>query len=68
MDYIIKQRLDRIEQMARQILRDIQGIYGYCDGIECVAQDLPRKEEVYATTGQINGLIADTKTITEDLL
>ena len=65
MDYIIKQRLDRIEQTARQILRDIQGIYGYCAGVECVAQDLPRKEEVYATTGQINGLIADTKTITK---
>lgn len=61
MDYIIKQRLDRIEQMARQILRDIQGIYGYCDGMETAAKHYPRKEEIYPTTGQINGLIADKK-------
>lgn len=48
MDYIIKQRLVNIETMARtqqeiaqQILRDIQGIYGYCVGLEIVATDYP---------------------------
>lgn len=41
MDYYIKQRLDRIEQTAQQILRDIEGIYGYCAGIETVANDYP---------------------------
>lgn len=41
MDYIIKQRLNSIEQMARQILRDVEGIYGYCDGMEAVARDYP---------------------------
>lgn len=46
MDYIIKQRLVNIETMARtqqeiaqQILRDIQGIYGYCDGMASVARN-----------------------------
>lgn len=45
MDYIIKQRLDRIEQTARQILRDIQGIYGYCDGMETAAKTIPEKKK-----------------------
>lgn len=39
MHKIIKRRLNSIEQMAQQILRDIQGIYGYCEGMEIVAND-----------------------------
>lgn len=55
MNYIIEQRLINIERMARQqqevaqqIIRDIQGIYGYCDGMETVVNDyspiLPLKQ------------------------
>lgn len=39
MDEEIKQRLDNIERMAKQIRCDIQHIYGYCAGVETVADD-----------------------------
>lgn len=74
MDYIIEQRLKSIEQMARhqqevaqQILRDIQGIYGYCMGMEMVAKDYETN-----TTLQLNQLdnkcqeiVSQPKTIEE---
>lgn len=60
MDYIIKQRLNSIEQMARQILRDVEGIYGYCAGMESVANELPKQED-NTPTAQTNGLIANKK-------
>lgn len=37
MDFYIYQRLNNIEQTAQQILRDIQSIFGYCDGMQSVA-------------------------------
>lgn len=52
MDYVIEQRLANIERMARhqkeaaqQILRDIEGIYGYCAGVETVMNDFPYYSE-----------------------
>lgn len=48
MDYIIEQRLTNIENLARhqqevsqEILRCVQRIYGYCAGMEAVANDYP---------------------------
>lgn len=41
MDYIIQQRLSNIEQMAKQILLDVHGIYGYCQGQATIANDYP---------------------------
>ena len=38
---IISARLERIEQNARQTLRDIEFIRGFCTGVETVANDYP---------------------------
>lgn len=57
MDEFIKRRFDTIEQMAEEIQCLVREIYGYCNGMETAAKYYPRKEEIYATTGQINGLI-----------
>ena len=50
MDAFIKQRLDRIEQTARQILRDIEFIYGYCAGMATVARDYDQPNQAETAT------------------
>lgn len=41
MDNEIQLRLDRIEHLAEQIQCDVRAIYGYCTGMETVANDYP---------------------------
>lgn len=65
MDEFIKAYLDKIEKLGEQIQCCVQGIYGYCAGMETVARDFPRQNENNAPTVQINGLNADNKNSTE---
>lgn len=41
MDKLIELRLNRVEHMAKQVLQDIEWIFGYCAGIGTVAKDYP---------------------------
>lgn len=61
MHEIIKEYLDRIEKLSKRIECCVQGIYGFCAGMETVARDFPRQNENNAPTAQINGLNADNK-------
>lgn len=61
MHEIIKAYLDEIEKHSKRIECCIQGIYGFCEGMEVVARDFPRQNETCTPTQETNGLIADNK-------
>lgn len=63
-DPFVQKKLDDIAQMAQSIKDAINFIYGYCAGVESVANDFPGQNENNAPTAQINGIT----TIAEDLL
>lgn len=61
MHEVIKEYLDKIEKLGEQIQCCVQGIYGFCAGMETVAKDYPQQNETYTPTQETNGLIADNK-------
>ena len=72
MDALIRQRLDSIEQLANQILCEIHGIYGYCQGMEMVANDLYPSSPLIQPPAQIgngsgNQQLKSPKEIVEEI-
>lgn len=61
MHEIIKEYLDRIEKLGKEIQCCVQGVYGFCAGMETVARDFPRQDENNAPMAQINGNYADNQ-------
>lgn len=58
MDYYIQKRLDTIGQMAEEVQCLVREIYGYCNGMETVANHYLTAQEIYAntpTTYLVNG-------------
>lgn len=64
MDKLIELRLNRIEQMAKQALRDIEWIYGYCAGMESVADDYPyeSKQQFNKISNWYQEIVSNTPT------